>query len=660
MQGERDLQAPRFRQELVDPEQRPDSRRGISDVGWVLAQLAKILVPAGERQVHLRHVGGRQPDVERRRDASIVDHPDQADVVHPQLRLTDQDRLLRAEQADRHFRHGREARRRGCRITDVNHVGAVATDVRRAVPAAGGRPRRRITAKPRRFHLASQCEPSLEIHDDLRFPGVGPGRCAIEIEVVLVAAHLDVEIQIALVPPRPTTPRPHPELAVVEEVAVGFAREPDERFRPLADGDFRREEAKRLLVDLHRPHAEADVGTRRQVGHAGRWDVAEIGILRRDDRGGDLPTRHTHASRQPGDRGGGPLDPRCADQPHPGQGKPDRALGSGHPLIRRHHRDPHRLDLAQVRLPLHRRLIPEGNPVQPPRARAPGVVHVAHTIADEERVIPDGEHVPCKLLGRPAHIAVEPVVTVEVLGVQEAIPAGATRVQIPQWKCREAAQAAKIAARHPFEHRAGQLVDEAVRSVAQDAEIVQARIEHVGEGVLFRVQPIGAHEPEPAERGIRAGSAERLGSEGDGVFEHRAEIEHEIGVLCLRRAVPVLQHPEFHEFHPRQIDAQARPATQRLRDAAPPGTRRARPHPSRPPGERIGVPAHRIRLEGQPEHGFDVEPRPHECNGRVDVPWSELHHAGPALHQVLPDQRDRVVERELAQWPQVGRRQPDA
>src|SRR2546427_6187097 len=99
---------------------------------------------------------------------------------------------------------------------------------------------RRVAVQPRPLDSGPQHEPALQVHDHFRLPGGRARGDVVEVEVVLVLARLDVEVQVALVPARAAAAGPHAEPMILEKVLVSGGCEPHERLGMLS----RRETAR--------------------------------------------------------------------------------------------------------------------------------------------------------------------------------------------------------------------------------------------------------------------------------------------------------------------------------------------------------------------------------------------------------------------------------
>src|SRR6184192_1572395 len=110
----------------------------------------------------------------------------------------------------------------------------------------------------------------------------------IHVEVVLILARFDEELEIAVFPPRPAPARPHPKLLVFEEVLVAFRGESQKRLGAITDRQPRRQQPQRPLVDLRGAELKGCVAPAGLIPDAGWRDVAEIAVLRADDRRDNL------------------------------------------------------------------------------------------------------------------------------------------------------------------------------------------------------------------------------------------------------------------------------------------------------------------------------------------------------------------------------------
>ena len=168
---------------------------------------------------------------------------------------------------------------------------------------------RAVTRQPRLLDARAQRQPALELHHDLRLPRDGACGRVIHVEIVLILARLDVELEVAVLPPRPAAARPDPQGAVLEEILVAFRGEAQVGFGTLAEAQAAAEQPQRALVDFGGADLEARVTASRLVRHAGWGRVPEIAVLRADDGCNDLPDSGAALATDPGQRRVGALHP---------------------------------------------------------------------------------------------------------------------------------------------------------------------------------------------------------------------------------------------------------------------------------------------------------------------------------------------------------------
>src|SRR5262249_62158705 len=89
-----------------------------------------------------------------------------------------------------------------------------------------------LPPQPRLLDPPAQHEPALELDHDLRFPRRRVCGDVIHVEVVLILARLDEELEILFVPPGAAAARPDPQRLVLEEILVAFGRKPEVGLSP--------------------------------------------------------------------------------------------------------------------------------------------------------------------------------------------------------------------------------------------------------------------------------------------------------------------------------------------------------------------------------------------------------------------------------------------
>ena len=290
--------------------------------------------------------------------------------------------------------------------------------------------------------------------------------------------------------------------------------------------------------------------------------VAEVLVLRTDDRGHDLSCAGAKLAADAQDWSVGALHPRTADQSHSRERERQVDLGSAG--RRRHDGNPQRLHLPQTGVTDLERVRAKGNPVEPPPRT---VLHraVAHEIA----VVSDRKHVAREALrGADAARRVEREVTVLIFGIDRAVVAPAARANVAEHERDELPVPSRGAERQRVHHDAAVRVDDTVdHAVGQNPFVVQRGTPRLRDRVALGVEPTDAGAPHAAiGRIARRTDCERIGHERERVLEHAAEIEQQGGPVGASGARRVLPHPEFQKLDARKIDPSGR---QRLSNRPP-------------------------------------------------------------------------------------------
>ena len=237
-------------------------------------------------------------------------------------------------------------------IGEVDHVGPFAGDVRRGVlGAALRRPRRRLAREPAVLQVRPQSAPGLQVDDRLGLPGVGPGGRPVEVEVVVVAPHLDEGLEVALLPSRAAVRGTTPSAS---GRSAGSAAPPESGDRPPRARPGRRSSPRmrrlRSLIWVP-PVCWSPPAVCTWSDDAGRRHVVEVAVLGADDADRHLAVRLAGRAAQAEDRRVGAPGPRRAEEPHPRHGQPGDDVGVGG-IRRRGEGDPQVLHQPQLGLPI--------------------------------------------------------------------------------------------------------------------------------------------------------------------------------------------------------------------------------------------------------------------------------------------------------------------
>ena len=537
--GQRHGHAPCRWQELIEVHGAHEGEGVVGQVARVCAELAELAILARQRQREVGDVGGRERHVHCGGGPAVLDDVAQADVVDPELGLGYDGVRVDAPDPGRHLLHRSEVGRcrRGIAHVDevgpvAHHVGGVERSERRVGTARSHA--RRHAAQPRLLHLGPQGEPAGEVGDGLGLPRVRSGRHMIEVEVVLVLADLDVELEVTFVPAHPPPACPDAEAAILEEVLVARGREAQVRLGVLPARQPAREQAQRALVDLGRPHLEVGVDAGRLVDDPGRRRVAQVGVLGAHHGRDHLARPRPPLAREPGNGGLRALDPRRPDEPHARQAEEHLRIGpSGERGVGRDDRDSQALHLPQRGTAFEQRVGAERDAVQAPPRRpvriAERVLDRHHTaVAHVVTVVADREHVTHEALGGPdAGRRVELEVAVQVLGVDGAVVAPAARPQVPEAVPRQPAVHRGAAERQRVApHACGRVPDPVRHAVAQNPLVIDGGAPGVRERLRFGVEPPDAGTAVAGVGGVpRRRYGHGLGHERERVLEHRAEVE---------------------------------------------------------------------------------------------------------------------------------------
>src|SRR5205823_7978109 len=108
--------------------------------------------------------------------------------------------------------------------------------------------------------------------------------------------------------------RPRAQSPVLEKVLVALRREPQVGFGVLSAVEPARQQTERALVDLRRPELQPRVHAGGLVDDARRRRVAQVLVLRADDRRGHLPRPRALLARQTADGRVRALDPGRPDE----------------------------------------------------------------------------------------------------------------------------------------------------------------------------------------------------------------------------------------------------------------------------------------------------------------------------------------------------------
>ena len=180
---------------------------------------------------------------------------------------------------------------------------------------------RAVTRQPRLLDTRAQDQPALELYHDLRLPGRRARRRVIHVEVVLILPGLDEELEVSVLPPRAPAACPDTQRAVLQEILVAFARKAQIRFGPLPEPEPMREHTHRPLVDFGGPDLKCRTTAASLVGDARRRCIAEVLVIRADDRCDDFTESRAAIATDAQYWCVAALHPRAADEPHTGQGE---------------------------------------------------------------------------------------------------------------------------------------------------------------------------------------------------------------------------------------------------------------------------------------------------------------------------------------------------
>ena len=651
--GQRRGDAPAIGQEALQAHGARHAGGVVGHIARILPELAELGAAPRQADGHVGHVRGRERDVHRRRGAHVLHHIAQADVVHPQLRLIDEDPAVHAQDARGDLLHGSEVRRSGGGVAHVGDVGTVAHHVGgierhdRAVGTAGV-DLRDVAAQPRLLDLGAQQEPTIQLHHHLRLPRGGARGSVVQIEIVLVLPRFDVRLEVAVLPPRAAAAHPDAQLPVLEEVLVPLPGESKERLGALSGLEAARQHAHRAFVDLGGRELQVRVAAPRFIEHAGRGCVPEVAVLRAHDRRDHLARPYAALAGDPPDGRLRALQPRCADQSHAREAEVDLRIGLARPGgVRRDQRDPHALDLTQVRRTDLDRVAAERDAVQAPAGGAVGKPvrergeHGA--ITHVEALVADRKHEAHEVFRRPyAGDRVQPEVAVQVLGVDEAVMPPAARAQVAKEVGLERAVLGGAAERQRVLHRPRARIDDAIGNpVRQDAFVVDHRVPRVGDGIALGVESPQSHVAlAVVGRIARRRRLEGLRYPSERVLEHRSEVDDQGRPVGLGNPVIVLPHPQLEVLGAREVDARRR---QRLGDGAPARPVLMRAHPVGVAGVHVREPEHRVGLQHEPQDLLGGLGLADEPDRRIDLLWEELD--GPPVgteREVLPGEGRRV------------------
>ena len=149
-------------------------------------------------------------------------------------------------------------------------------------------------------------------------------------------------------------------------------------------------------------------------------------------------------------------------------------------------------------------------------------------------------------------LRVQPVVAVQVLGVEEPVP--------------HRAPAAEVAPRingHRFRQDVGAGLDigleravhvERVDPIQQDPDVVGGCIEDAG-GLALAVEQADTGVMSPGVEAVGAGDGQALRRHGQGVLVDRAQVDDQLHPGRVGGLFPALEHPKLEILGPRKIDA---------------------------------------------------------------------------------------------------------